>query len=104
MGGGGGGLACSPPDAAAVRDAAAEDGKDSFEDAAEADGNWENVLSAQKLIDAALKARRWTPDDRLRMRALLSDMPAQQREQTLNSIAHHLNTGELTPTDDQPPL
>jgi hypothetical protein len=65
--------------------------------------NLESVVSAQKLIDDAVSARRWTPEDRERLRALLVTLPLAEHDRIMARIAHHLNTGEIVPTDDQPP-
>jgi hypothetical protein len=66
--------------------------------------NLESVVSAQKLIDDAVSARRWTPEDRKQMRALLATISPAERDRIVASIAHHLNMGEIIPTDHQPPF
>jgi hypothetical protein len=37
------------------------------------------------------------------MRALLATIPPPEHDRIMASIAHHLNLGEIVPTDDQPP-
>src|SRR5262249_17155519 len=66
-------------------------------------GNWDSVIAAQKLIDAAVAARRWTDDDRGRIRVFLRDMPDSDPETVMITIAQHVNNGEIRPTDGQPP-
>jgi len=70
---------------------------------ADSEGNLENVVLAQKLLDDAVSVRRWTPENRERMRTFLASMPASERDQIMVSMAHHVNLGELVPTDSQPP-
>jgi hypothetical protein len=69
----------------------------------EPEGDWQSAIDAQKLVDAAVSSRRWTAEDRERIRALLRDMPVSEREKTMLRIAQHVNLGEIRPSDNQPP-